>query len=130
MLLTGLRIAATGTTPEIIMNPSGSIIISGRSMSKNADEFYRKMDSWLEVYMMEPADMTRIDIWLEYFDRVNLSAFMSVLKKIKKVSQVAKEFEINWHYEEDDEDILAQGENLSQILNIPVNMVMISEYNY
>ncbi|HKK42782.1 MAG TPA: SiaC family regulatory phosphoprotein [Bacteroidales bacterium] len=128
--MTGLRIAATGTTPEIIMNPSGSIIISGRSMSKNADEFYRKMDSWLEVYMMEPADMTRIDIWLEYFDRVNLSAFMSVLKKIKKVSQVAKEFEINWHYEEDDEDILAQGENLSQILNIPVNMVMISEYNY
>ncbi len=130
MLLTGLRIAATDTTPEVIMNPTGTIIISGRSMSRNADEFYGQMDKWLEMYLKNPADMTRIDIWLEYFDRINISAFMLVLKKVKSVTQKTKKFEINWHYEEDDDDILAQGENLSSVLNIPVNLVMISEHNY
>jgi hypothetical protein len=38
-----------------------------------------------------------------------------------------KEFVINWYYEEDDDDILAQGENISSILNIPVNLIMTEE---
>jgi hypothetical protein len=34
---------------------------------------------------------------------------------------------MNWYYEEDDEDILAQGENISSVLDIPVNYIMLSE---
>jgi hypothetical protein len=130
MLLSGIRIAATENTPEVILQPSGKIIISGRSMCKDAALFYKQMESWLDVYLKDPADITRVDIWLEYFDNINYSAFISVLRKIKSVNKESKQFIINWHYEEDDDDIMAQGENISSVLNIPVNLVMISEYNY
>ncbi len=130
MLLAAIRIAATENTPEIILQPSGRITISGRSMCKNAAVFYKQMESWIDVYLKDPADITQVDIWLEYFDKINYSAFISVLRKIKSVNKESKQFIINWHYEEDDDDIMAQGENISSVLNIPVNLVMISEYNY
>ena len=53
--------------------------------------------------------------------------FISLLKKISNVKLKNKELVINWHYEEDDEDILAQGENISSVLDIPINLIMTSE---
>jgi hypothetical protein len=127
MLLTAKNIAATQSTPQVILDPNGVIIIKGRSMNKNAAGFYKQIESWIDVYVCNPAETTRVDIFLEYFNSLNSLIFVSLLKKISGVKLKDKELIINWHYEEDDEDILAQGENISSVLNIPIHMIMISE---
>jgi hypothetical protein len=127
MLLTAKNIAATQSTPQVILDPDGVIMIKGRSMNKNAAEFYKQVESWIDVYVCNPVETTRVDIYLEYFNSINSKIFIALLRKISEVRLKDKEFIINWHYEEDDEDILAQGENISSVLNIPVNLVMISE---
>ncbi len=127
MLLTAKNIAATQSTPQVILDPEGVIIIKGRSMNKNAAEFYRQVERWIDEYVCNPAEITRVDIYLEYFNNVNSKIFTALLKKISEVGLKDKEYIINWHYEEDDEDILAQGENISSVLNIPINMIMITE---
>jgi hypothetical protein len=47
MLLTAKNIAATQSTPEVILDPDGVIIIKGRSMNKNAAEFYKQIERWI-----------------------------------------------------------------------------------
>jgi hypothetical protein len=127
MLLTAKNIAATQSTPEVILDPDGVIIIKGRSMNKNAAEFYKQIERWINEYVSNPAKITRVEIYLEYFNSINSKIFISLLRKISEVMLKDKEFIINWYYEEDDEDILAQGENISSVLNIPINMIIISE---
>jgi SiaC family regulatory phosphoprotein len=127
MLLTSKNIAATQSTPEVILDPYGVIIIKGRSMNKNAAEFYKQIERWINEYVCNPAKITRVEIYFEYFNSINSKIFISLLRKISEVRLKDKEFIINWYYEEDDEDILAQGENISSVLNIPINMIIISE---
>ncbi|HEX7494170.1 MAG TPA: DUF1987 domain-containing protein [Bacteroidales bacterium] len=126
MSLTVKNIAPTNSTPGVFLDPGGSIIIKGRSMNKNAAEFYKQIESWIDIYVHNPADITCVDIYLEYFNGVNSIIFNSLIKKISKVRLKNKELVINWYYEEDDDDILAQGENISSVLDIPINLVLMS----
>jgi hypothetical protein len=127
MLLRAKNIAPTNSTPEVVLDPDGVIIIKGRSMNKNASEFYKQIESWIDVYINNPANLTRVDIYMEYFNGINSMIFNSLLKKISYIKLKDKKFIINWYYEEDDEDILAQGENISSVLDIPINLIKISE---
>lgn len=126
MMLTVKNIAPTNSTPGVILDPDGTIIIKGRLMNKNEPEFYKQIESWIDIYVHNPADITCVDIYLEYFNGVNSIIFNSLLKKISKVRLKNKELVINWYYEEDDDDILAQGENISSVLDIPINFVLMS----
>jgi hypothetical protein len=127
MMLTRKNIAPTENTPRVVLDPVGVIMIKGRSMIKNAAEFYKQVEEWIDIYVRNPADLTRVDICLEYFNGVNSLIFTSLLKKITEVKLKDKLIVMNWYYEEDDEDILAQGENISSVLDIPVNYIMLSE---
>lgn len=126
-MLTRKNIAPTENTPMVVLDPVGVIMIKGRSMNKNAAEFYKQIEDWIEIYISNPADLTRVDIYLEYFNGVNSMIFISLLKKISKVKLKDKLVVINWYYEEDDDDILAQGENISSVLDIPVNLITLTE---
>jgi hypothetical protein len=125
MLLTWKEIEATESTPNVVLDPDGVIIIKGRSLNKNADDIYVQVDTWIDVYLSDPAEITRVEINLEYFNGVNSKIFNSLLKKISNVILMNKKMLINWYYEEDDENMLAQGENISLVLNIPINLIMI-----
>ena len=127
MLLTGKNIAPTNNTPEVILEPEGTIIFKGRSMHKNASEFYEETEEWIDNYLHNPAEMTRVEIYLEYFNSASSLIISSMLRRISSVQLMDKKFIINWYYEEDDDDILAQGENISQALNIPFNFIILTE---
>jgi hypothetical protein len=126
MLLTKKNIAPTESTPKVVLDPEGFIMIKGRWMNKNAAEFYKQIEEWIEIYVSNPAEITRVDICLEYFNGINSLVFISLLKKITDVKLKDKQVVINWYYEEDDDDILDQGENISTLLNLPVNLIMLS----
>lgn len=126
MLLMMKNIAPTNNTPGVFLDPDGTIIIKGRSMNKNAAEFYKQIESWIDIYVHNPPDMTCVDIYFEYFNDVNSTIFNSLLKKISNVKLKNKELVINWYYEEDDDDILAQGENISSVLDIPINLILMT----
>jgi SiaC family regulatory phosphoprotein len=127
MQLLEKKILSTKITPEISLNPDGVIKITGRSMDGNVTEFSAQLKDWIDEYICNPAELTRVDIYLEYFDEINLGIYISLLKKIESVKLKDKKYIINWYYEEGDEDILEKGENISSVLNIPFNFRMISD---
>ena len=120
-----LKIAPTKTSPEIILSPDGLVKIKGRSIHENVAEFYSPVEKWVSEYIKAPADVTCVDMNLEYFNSASAKVFIHLLEKIKHVSLKDKKYVINWYYEAGDEDILERGEYFSSILDIPFSFFRI-----
>lgn len=120
-----LKIAPTKTSPEIILSPDGLVKIKGRSIHENVAEFYSQVEKWVSEYIKTPADVTCVDMNLEYFNSASAKVFIHLLEKIKHVSLKDKKYVINWYYEAGDEDILERGEYFSSILDIPFSFFRI-----
>jgi len=129
MLLTGKNIAPTKSTPEVILDPDGGIIIRGRSMVANVIEFSKQIEDWIDKYICNPADLTCVDFYLEYIDTNNFKIYISLLSKIESVKLKNKKYIINWYYDEGDEDIIEKGEYISSVVEVPFNFIMIPDSN-
>jgi hypothetical protein len=121
-----LKIHATKSSPEVILNPDGIIRIKGRSIHENMIDFFKPVEAWVNEYIKMPADITCIDINLEYFNSASAKLLIQLFQKITHVQLKNKKFIVNWYYEEGDEDILERGEYFSSILNIPFNFIRIT----
>jgi hypothetical protein len=121
-----IRITRTKTSPEIIMNPEGIIKIRGRSIHENVAEFFQPVSDWITEYIENPAEVTSVDLNLEYFNSASAKIFISLLQKVTYVQLKHKKFSINWYYEEGDEDILERGEYFSSVLDVPFNFIRIT----
>jgi len=120
-----LRIPATKSSPEILLNPEGMIRISGRSIHENIFEFFKPVEDWVNEYIKNPADVTCVDMSLEYFNSASAKLLIQLFQKISHVQLRNKKFIVNWYYEEGDEDIFERGEYFSSVLNIPFNFIRV-----
>jgi hypothetical protein len=118
-----LRFSPTKNTPEIILHPDGIIKIRGRSIHENAADFFSPVEDWISDYILTPADITSVDISLEYFNSASAKIFISFLQKVTYVTLKHKKFIFNWYYEEGDEDILERGEYFASVLDVPFNFI-------
>ena len=121
-----LRISPTKNTPEIILNPEGMIRIRGRSIHENVTDFFAPVEEWVTAYIVNPAEVTCVDMNLEYFNSASAKVFIHLLQKITYVALKHKKFVFNWYYEEGDEDILERGEYFASVLDVPVNLIKIN----
>jgi len=123
-----LAIEGSPKTPEINLNPeTGSIEIKGRSIPENSVAFYKPVIDWLGEYEEDSKDQTTVDIQLEYFNTSSSKCILDLLKKLEGINNGPGNVQINWHYEEDDEDMLEAGEDYEAILNIPFKMIETEE---
>lgn len=120
-----LRFSSTKNTPEIILNPEGIIRIKGRSIHENVLDFFAPVEDWVSEYITSPADITCVDINLEYFNSASAKVFIHLLQKVTYVTLKHKKFIFNWYYEEGDEDILERGEYFSSVLDVHFNFIKI-----
>ena len=123
MSVTNKIIPPTKDSPEIILNREGMIKVSGRSMKGERTRSFLLMEEWLDKYISDPADVTDVEIHLEYFNKSNIKNFIALLKKFDSVRSMNKKCNINWHYEDGDDDMLEQGEYISSFLETPVNFL-------
>jgi hypothetical protein len=121
-----LRISPTKNSPEIILNPDGIIKIRGRSIHENVTDFFAPVEDWISGYILAPADVTRVDLSLEYFNSASAKVLIHLLQKITYVSLKHKKFIFNWYFEDGDEDILERGEYFASILDVPFNFIKIT----
>lgn len=113
-----LHIDATDDTPEINFNPDeNTFIISDRSLPENAIEFYLPIFDWLLTYCSNPNKNTTFDFKLDYFNTASAKQIAKILLVLKNLSE-NNEVSINWHYKEEDNDMLASGLRYSKLINI------------
>ncbi|MCX6254367.1 MAG: DUF1987 domain-containing protein [Bacteroidia bacterium] len=121
-----LKISPTKNSPEIILNPEGMIRIKGRSIHENVTDFFTPVEDWVSGYIEAPAELTCVDMNLEYFNSASAKVFIHLLQKITYVTLKHKKFIFNWYYEDGDEDILERGEYFSSVLDVPFSFIKIN----
>jgi len=122
------EIDGTPKTPTIMFDINGGVLdIRGRSIPENSIEFYKPLVDSLDKYSLTTNSATTVNIQLEYFNTSSSKCILDIFKKLETIHKSGNVVTINWHYEEDDEDMLEAGEDYQAIIGVPFKMVPVSE---
>jgi hypothetical protein len=117
----------TINTPEVILDPKGTIKLTGRLIPENAEDFFDPIEKWINEYFRNPAEITTVEICLEYINSAGTKYLLDMIHKITQIhlKKNEKKFIINWYYRDEDEDMLEKGTFISSVLDVPLNIVKI-----
>jgi hypothetical protein len=120
-------ILPTKNTPEVILDPHGIIKLTGRLIAENAENFFNPIEEWINVYFKNPADITSIEIRLEYINSTCTKYLLEIMHRITNthLKKNKKKFSINWYYKDEDEEMLEKGNFFSSDLDVPFNYIKI-----
>lgn len=94
--------------------------ISGMSMHESSLEFYSPIHEWLANYVATYSDKMVFNFRMEYFNTATSKEFYTLLSVLKKFRG---ELEVNWFYQEDDDQMLDDGEDLSEDTEVNMNFI-------
>jgi hypothetical protein len=123
MGIAAVHILPTNKTPEVFLNPEGSIKIIGRAIDESRTKFSEQILIWIDDYLLKPAGSTDVIIALEYMNSFNSIIMASILRKLYQLNEQSKKISIKWFVEEDDDDLLERGEYISSTFNIPIEFI-------
>ena len=119
---------SSAKTPAINFDAgSGVLMLKGRSIPENSIEFYKPLNDWLDMYSEKPCQETTIDLKLEYFNTSSSKCILDLLKRLEKINQSGSKVNVNWYFEQDDEDMEEAGEDYQAIIKLPFNMIGVEE---
>lgn len=123
MGIAAVHILPTNKTPEVFLNPEGSIKIIGRAIDESRTKFSEQILIWIDEYLVKPAVSTNVIIALEYMNSFNSIIMASIIRKLHHLNEQSKILSIKWYVEEDDDDLLERGEYISTTFNIPIEFI-------
>ncbi len=114
-----LYIPASDETPEIEFNKEGGILkISGKSLPEDVIEFYSPIFSWLEQYVTNPNEETKMYVKVIYFNSASQRALNEIFTILSRINVKGKKVEVEWYYHEDDDEMKETGEEFADITNL------------
>ncbi len=115
-----LIIEKTEDTPGIHFDPDNDKLeMSGRSMPENASGFYGPVLEWMNTYSEDPKETTVFDFKMEYFNTASSKIIMDILVILEEMQENGHEVIVQWHYMEEDDDMMDAGEEYAEIIEIP-----------
>lgn len=118
-----IKIKQGEDTPGIILDPEKEHFeIYGKSLPEDVSTFFEPVLNWLDEYAENPNSSTTFDFRLTYFNTASSKSLLDVLMKLEELNENGNDVTINWHYDEDDEDMLEAGEEYSEIVDIPFSI--------
>jgi hypothetical protein len=120
-------LSPTRSTPEVILDPKGIIKITGRLIPDNPINFFNQLDEWISEYFFSPADITCLEICLEYINSEGTKHLLDTIHKIIHIhlKNNKKKLIINWYYKDDDDDMLEKGTFFSSALGVYISLIRI-----
>lgn len=125
-----LVIDQTSSSPKVILDPEKRIFeISGESRPPDVGEFYGEIMDWLKDYShhlvntRDDRDPVVFNFNLEYFNSSSAKYLLDFCKQIAQVKSKGKDIMVNWHYEDDDMDMLEVGREMSRMAKVPFEFI-------
>ena len=115
-----LKIDATEETPLIVLDPENNHFeFSGKSFPEDVAEFYNPVLEWLQAYSENPNEETVVDCKFEYFNTASSKVILDIMLKFEEMHENDHVIRVNWHFNEDDEDMEEAGEEYSDMIDVP-----------
>ncbi|HAN17977.1 MAG: hypothetical protein A2X13_10300 [Bacteroidetes bacterium GWC2_33_15] len=127
--MNSLKIEATANTPEITFDIDNSkLTLFKVSKPENAFNFYEPLFEFIKNFEIESSKSDGlkklvIDFKYEYFNTATIKIIYDLLERLKELIQKGIEIKINWYYHPDDEDMLEDGQIMSDATGIPFNFI-------
>jgi len=127
-----LHIEPTEFTPRVNFDPNKSLFeISGFSRPENVIGFYKPILKWLEDYndivLSQNTDFSKslltLNLKMTYFNSASSKFLLDILLEFMKFMSKGNEVEVNWYYEEGDDEIFESGEEISDMLGYNFNFI-------
>jgi hypothetical protein len=126
-----LDIKETDFTPELNFSAANHTLkFKGVSRPENVLGFYSQALEWLEEYEYMVLDKLeskyailtiKIEFRLQYFNSASAKAILQMLQKIKTFDKYGPEIQVDFYYDEGDEQMLEDGEELADAVDMEFN---------
>lgn len=117
-------IEATEDTPKIVLDPTEGIYeISGRSLPEDVITFFKPVQEWLDELRENPIEGLNFSFKLEYFNTASSKIILDILMKLEEIYPDGEGIQVNWYFMELDEDMEEAGEEYSELVDLPIEMI-------
>ena len=104
---------------------------SGESRPENVRKFYLPILEWLEAYIAEQTELGDgertselvCQFNFEYFNSTSAKYILDIFKSLNTINALGINLEIKWLYEQDDEDMLEVGQEMSRMSKLSFDYV-------
>jgi hypothetical protein len=127
-----LVIEPTANSPRIILDPENrNFEFAGESRPENVRKFYLPVLEWLESYTKAQEALSddkrtsglQCQFNFEYFNSTSAKYILDIFKSLNAINALGIELDIKWLYEEDDEDMLEVGQEMSRMSKLPFEYI-------
>jgi hypothetical protein len=119
-----LDIKATNDTPRVILDPENDIFeISGRSLPEDVVTFYQPVLDWLDDYKVHPREKTDFVFKYIYFNTATSKLVQDILFKLESLHESGHSVNVQWYYEQDDEDMYDIGMEFKENVNLTFEII-------
>ena len=119
-----MKIEKTRNTPAVTLSRSECIFeITGSSFAENITDIYKTVLEWIEKEM--PAIECELNCIFK-FNVLNSVSYKNVIEIIMRLThfvKTGKKINIHWFYHNDDEDNFAVGKDISELFDIPFDLI-------
>ena len=130
--MNALSIDPTEYTPKVLFDPgSGTFELTGESRPEDVRSFYNPILEWLDEFRAHLSSNKvegkkyEVKISLEYFNSTSAKYILDLITKLDGFVSDGHDFQIDWHYEELDEDMKDTGEEFSKLTEVPFKFTQI-----
>lgn len=124
-------IPATPKTPLIRFDAESSKLeIVGRSIPEDAEELYQPVFQLLRRMIMKPHGSLKVVLQFEYFNTHSSRILIDFLRVLESMMNAGHLIKVFWVCEEYDEETIDYGEDLKQIVQLPIDTTVLSEEKY
>jgi len=131
-LIKRLIIKETDCSPRVILDPDKNIFeISGESRPQDVSKFYCDLLKWLDDFDRQLAKQQKIsdpivfNFNFEYFNSSSAKYILDFCRNLANLHARGNNITVKWHYEEDDEDMLEAGKEMSRIVKFPFEYIQL-----
>ena len=111
-------------TPTVRLNSeTGRCEIMGESYIEDAPQFYEPILNWIDTYVKEIKGTLVWDFRLVYFNTSSSKTILNLLQTLKDYEKQGGNVEVNWYYPDDNDDLLAEGEDFVEDSGLQINLI-------
>lgn len=128
-----LHIEATEFTPKVSFDPESRIIeFDGVSRPENVTAFYNEVIDWItgyesELYKNNVLGGKKFEVKVifnfSYFNSASAKMIYMFLESLVRIKNMGYALNIDWYYEDGDDQMHEDGEELSEAIDIPFNFM-------
>ena len=129
-----LIIEATEFTPMVSFTPeTRTIEFDGVSRPENVSAFYARVIDWMtgyesELYKNKVMGGKKFDVNVifkfSYFNSASAKMIYTLLESLLRLKNMGYTLNIDWYYEEGDDQMHDDGEELSEAIDIPFTFLV------